>query len=60
METSLHICGFHFYIKWENDNEGYDQRGVKWIDKKNPQCTNSKVVDNCLDGYNAIMNLKSI
>lgn len=54
-QTHTHILGQHFYINWKNDNEGYDQHGIKWINKSNPECTNKQVVNICIDNYNTIM-----
>ncbi len=54
-----HICigGMNFYIIWKNENDGYDQWGTKWINKKEPVCTNQEMVNICLDTYNNIMAL---
>ena len=56
-QTSTSILGAEFYITWENDKIGYDQRGIKWINKNNPQCTDERIVNICLDTYNDIMKL---
>ncbi len=54
-----HVCimGTNFYITWESEKIGFDQRGVKWINKDNPECTNKEMVNVCLDTYNKIMAL---
>jgi hypothetical protein len=46
-----------FHITWENESEGYDQHGTKWINKNNPQCTDERVVNIALDTYNSVMAL---
>ncbi len=58
-KTSHCICGFNFYITWENENVGYDQHGNKWLDKKAPQCADDRVVNIALDTYNTIMKMNS-
>lgn len=53
-KTSVHIAGFWFYITWENDEVGYDQRGNKWLDKTAPHPENEEIANICLDFYNEI------
>lgn len=56
-ESIIVVCGFHFYIKWENKQVGYDQHGHRWLDIKEPVCENQAVIDICMDGYNKIVEL---
>ena len=59
MKTQVCILGMNFYITWKNDSEGYDQRGTKWINKKNPECTDERITNIALDTYNKIMALNN-
>jgi hypothetical protein len=55
-ETVVEICGFNFYITWEDENTGYDQRGIKWTNRSAPECSIPAIVDICMDTFNQIMN----
>lgn len=51
-KTSVRIGGMNFHITWENEKVGYDQKGIKWINKSAPECTNKEIIDIALDLYN--------
>jgi len=60
-KSSIHISGFWFHINWKNDSEGYDQRGTKWNNKANPQCSNTAIKPVCEilhDNINKLFNSK--
>lgn len=55
-KTSHHIFGFWFHITWENDSVGYDQRGIKWNNINNPQCSNPILAPVCEILHSNILN----
>lgn len=51
-KTLVQIGGMNFHITWENENVGYDQKGIKWINKNSPECTNKEIIDIAIEFYN--------
>lgn len=52
-KTSFHIHGLWFHVSWESDLVRYDQHGVKWVNKDNPEC-DEKSMNIILDTVNSL------